>query len=97
VPSWNGVLEAVQGELKRTAQRVGGRTILASRLSILLPKESFSPWAPVLPQVVEELGQELVAWAERQGFSWYGGRSPVLSVELTEGVEERIVVEFVAP
>ena len=91
---WQGVLEEVEAELRRTAQRLRGTEVLAPRISVRLPESEYSRWAPVLPEIVQELGTELVRWAERRGASWFGDRGPLVAVELTGTAEPEIDVEF---
>jgi len=91
---WDGVLDAAEAELRRTAQRVGERDVLASLVLIRVPEKAFSAWAPVLGSIVEELGVELVRWAQGRGSTWFGGQGPSLSVELAAVAETEIIVEF---
>ena len=90
-------MESVQAELRRTAQRIGEREILAPVISIRVPEDIFARWAPVLPQLVAELGTEPGRWAERRGAMWYGNRAPSVTVELEKVQRVEITVEFPAP
>jgi len=83
--SWPDLLRRIQSELDRCSQRVGQGTVLADRISVRVPEADFGRWSPVLEPVTAELGEALVAWAERRGATWYGNAAgPALEVELVE-------------
>lgn len=92
---WREVLTAIQDEALRWAQDLDERKVLPNAFIVRLPQEGAEPLAPVLAPAVAEVGEALVAWAEREGHSWYRDLGPFLTVELAEISAREIGAEFV--
>ncbi len=93
---WREVLKALQMELDRLSQEVGGRPVLPNGATVRLPRSRFEPYSPLLSSMAAELGQSLHTWANDTGRDWYGSKGPYLVLEIEEIGEPEIVCDFFA-
>jgi len=92
--SWTDVVNGIRAELLRCSQHVGSRELLPDRVTVVLPERIFREWAPVLDQVTAEVGEELLAWADRSSVDWYSAQGPRLEIRLVEDGGPRVEVSF---
>ena len=92
--SWADVVSGVRAELLRCSQRLGSRELLPDRVTVVLPESVFREWAPVLEEVTAEIGEDLLAWANRGTLDWYTPQGPRLEIRLVEDDAPRVEVSF---
>lgn len=94
--AWTAALSAMEAELLRLAQEVGGRQVLPNSIVVRMPEAARGQLAPILAAGTAELGAAVAAWARREGHAWYRDLGPFLSVDLATVDRVEMACDFVS-
>jgi len=94
IKSWPEALTEIEVELQRCSQRLPSGELIPDEILLRLPKTRFEVWAPVLDQLAEEIGKELLEWATKQGAQWYSPEGPRLEIRLSDRPGDEIITSF---
>ena len=94
--AWTAAIAAIEAELLRLAQEVGGRQVLPNSIVVRLPEAARGQLAPILAAGTAELGAAVAAWARREGHAWYRDLGPFLSVHLAAVDRVEVACDFLS-
>lgn len=94
--AWTAAISAIEAELLRLAQEVGGRQVLPNSILVRLPEAARGQLAPILAAGTAELGAAVAAWARAEGHAWYRDLGPFLAVELAAVDRVEVACDFLS-